>query len=255
MSNDVLSFSNVSYAYSAGPLVLKDISFHLGLGESLGIIGPNGGGKSTLLKLIAGLLKPSAGEVHLAPKQIAYVPQLAKFNSILPLSVREVVGLDGQNKTDISEAIKLVGLEGKETRLFPELSGGEKQRTLLARALSKKPQILLLDEPHSGLDSTGQDQLIGIIKNLQEQKNLALVIVDHNIAQVIEACDKILCLNKTSHWHDHKDMLSKNVLQNIYHCEFEHLLIHESEHAHEDHHLCHTHGHSHISPDKQGDDS
>jgi zinc transport system ATP-binding protein len=140
-----------------------------------------------------------------------------------------------QRKNSTGEVLKLVGLTGKEEKLFTQLSGGEKKRALLAMALIKGPELLLLDEPTAGLDSTGIDQLLELLANLQKRFLTGVVVVDHNINHILKHCDKILCLNQTFHWHDEKDYLTKGILESIYHCEFEHLLIHDEKELAEHH--------------------
>lgn len=273
--NHLIKATNISFLYEGNDsLTLKDISFELGLGQSLGILGPNGGGKSTLMKILSGILIPSSGELEISNykihgekdfpyKLISYIPQSSGLNLSLPIRAHEYLEFAAKSM-GIKEADKKikhfaakVGIDKKLNYLFKNMSGGEMQRVLLCKALLNHPQILLLDEPTKGLDSQGQDQLLGILKNIKEEHNTAVVIVDHNINQIIRHCDKVICLNKTSHWHDHKDLLTKNVLENIYHCEFEHLLIHEKESGessnHSDHHEFCDHDHSHHHPhDHQG---
>jgi zinc transport system ATP-binding protein len=261
----LLRADKISFSYQANQVILKDISFSLEKGEILGVLGPNGGGKSTLMKIIAGLLKPTAGEVFFAGKSVneyktypynffSYVPQTSELNASLPVKVSEYMdftfSLHKKNPTlnldnnTIDRLLELVGIAHKKNERISELSGGEKQRVLIARALIQKPLILLLDEPTKGLDSNGQDQLLGLLDKIRNQDKTAIMIVDHNINQIIRSCHKILCLNRSLHWHDHRDFLTKNVLENVYHCEFEHLLIHDKDEAHgHDHQFC-DHDHS-----------
>jgi zinc transport system ATP-binding protein len=265
----VISATHLSFKYpDRMDLAIKDISFSLNNGESLGILGPNGGGKSTLMKILSGLITNFTGELKLFQNTqnnktkfpydlISYVPQTTSINFSLPLKAIEYLEIAAKSmnlsdpSTLINSIAKDVGVFEKLNFQFKEMSGGEQQRVLLCKALLIKPQILLLDEPTKGLDSQGQDQLLQIIKNIKDKHSTAIVIVDHNINQIIRHCDKVLCLNKSSHWHDHKDLLTKNILENIYHCEFEHLLIHENEsitHTEKthDHQFC-DHDHNHES--------
>ncbi len=266
----ILQAEKICFAYHGNDPILKDISFSLEAGESLGILGPNGGGKSTLMKIVAGLLKPNSGKLlfdGIDSKQFksypfekfSYVPQNSELNTILPVKVFEYMNFakslyktHQQNTKSIDELLKLVGIFHKKNSLIASLSGGEKQRVLIARALINNPKLLLLDEPSKGLDSNGQDQLLAIIEKIKEQEKTAVIIIDHNITQIIRNCHKILCLNGNYHWHDHRDLLTKNILEDIYHCEFEHLLIHENDvrnlkepHTSETHTFCnHDHQHS-----------
>lgn len=243
----ILRAENLSFHYNGEQPILKDISFSLKSGESLGVLGPNGGGKSTLMKIIAGLLKADSGNLYFEEKKcsdypthpfhkFSYVPQNSELNTILPVKVSEYMDYasslySSENKLTSTndELLDLVGVLHKKDSLISKLSGGEKQRVLLARALINSPKLLLLDEPTKGLDSKGQDQLLAIIEKVKLQNKTAVMIVDHNINQIIRNCHKILCLNRTFHWHDHSDLLTKNILEDVYHCEFEHLLIHEND--------------------------
>jgi zinc transport system ATP-binding protein len=263
----ILKADKISFSYNGEGPTLKDISFSLFSGESLGVLGPNGGGKTTLMKIIVGLLRADSGELFFEGKAsndyknypfelFSYVPQNSELNTILPVKVSEYMefakSLHKKNNSlvDTDELLDLVGILHKKDSLISKLSGGEKQRVLLARALINRPKLLLLDEPTKGLDSKGRDQLLAIIEKIKTRDKTAVMIVDHNINQIIKNCHKILCLNRTYHWHDHRDMLTKNILEDVYHCEFEHLLIHENdltnntEQMDNDHHLFCDHDHS-----------
>lgn len=241
----VLEAKALGHFYHPQEMVLKNIHFRLGLGQSLGIIGPNGGGKSTLMKIIVGLIDPCEGELyvkgekvhkHHFPHQVfAYVPQASSIDSVLPLKVEDIIRLGlincpSQNEAfSMQDILKTVGLEGKGHYRFSTLSGGERQRTLVARALVKSPQIMALDEPTNGLDSAGEDLLLALLSKIQKEYKTSLVIVGHHIGQMAKFCDRILCLNRTHHWHDRKEMLTPKVIESIYHCEFEHSLIHRQQ--------------------------
>jgi len=256
MSHSVLRAEKLTFSYDGITPTLKDVSFNLHEGESLGVLGPNGGGKTTLMKIVVGLLSPQSGSLYFDGKKadkhnypyssFSYVPQHSELNSILPVKVSEYMGFAKAlyrhvTEKEIDELLDLVGILHKKESLIASLSGGEKQRVLIARALINSPKLLLLDEPTKGLDSSGQDQLLSIIEKIKQRDKTAVMIVDHNINQIIRHCHKILCLNRTFHWHDHRDLLTKNILEDVYHCEFEHLLIHEKDlqgpQSH-DHHFC-----------------
>ena len=264
-----LELKNVSFSYNFHQVVLNDISLQIDCGQTLGVVGPNGGGKSTLLKILSGQLRPSSGEIILDGHKIknqkelcqlvGVVPQARELNVLLPVTVKEFLLMEAnaqkipwQNCLDKVEKLSLTVLLGQQVRY---LSGGELQRLLIARALLKAPKLLILDEPGSGLDSQGQDTLLGLILELQKNKDHALAIVDHNLGQVIKLSTKLICLNKSFHWHDHTRALSKDILGQAYHCEFEHLALHDLIGELEPHHRCdpstdhnhhgHHHGHSH----------
>lgn len=275
VSSPILKADKICFSYNGDAPTLKDISFSLSAGESLGVLGPNGGGKSTLMKIISGLLKQDSGDLFFEGKnskdfkrypfeKFSYVPQNSELNTILPVKVYEYMefarSLFKDNTTDVNQLLELVGILHKKNALISALSGGEKQRVLLARALINKPKLLLLDEPSKGLDSNGQDQLLAIIEKIKGRDKTAVMIVDHNITQTIRNCHKILCLNGTYHWHDHRDLLTKNILEDVYHCEFEHLLIHENDlldktnHKKVDHHLYCDHDHGdQTNPSRHSD--
>lgn len=264
MNEIILRADKISYSYDGIEPILKDISFSLKRGESLGVLGPNGGGKSTLMKIIAGLLTPTSGTIFFNERPtsayngfpfhlFSYVAQVSELNPTMPVKVSEFMDFSLslykiKNPKLIDDLLELVGIAHKKNSLLSKLSGGEKQRVLIARAMIQKPQILLLDEPTKGLDSNGQDQLLSLIETIKKHDGTAVMIVDHNINQIIKSCQNILCLNRSSHWHDHKDFLTKNILEDIYHCEFEHLLIHEKDLGLENphnHHFC-NHDHNEV---------
>jgi zinc transport system ATP-binding protein len=258
----LLEVQNVHFSYSSAQSpskkVLHDISFKLHEGECLGILGPNGGGKSTLLKLLMGELVPQSGKItyHASSdvrpvkkhfwrpysRPFSYLPQKAQLNDLIPLTVYEFVKLgllhrdhppmDGSQEEHflIGDMLEKVGLSHLTRRSFRELSGGEKQRVLLAKAFIQGRSILILDEPHAALDRQGLDLSFSLIKGFMKEHKLGLILVDHNIPELIEHCHWVLCLNKTHHWHDKKGQLNQKILESIYHCEFEHLLLHEHQH-------------------------
>lgn len=268
-SDPILRADKITFSYDGVDPILKDISFTLHKGESLGVLGPNGGGKSTLMKTIAGLLRATSGKLYFDGKEISeygtypyhlfsYVPQTSELNPAMPVKVSEYMDFSLslhkiKNPHLCSELLDLVGIAHKKDTLLSKLSGGEKQRVLLARAMVQNPKILLLDEPTKGLDSKGQDQLLTLIESIKKRDNTAVMIVDHNINQIIRSCHNILCLNRQYHWHDHRDFLTKNILEDVYHCEFEHLLIHEKDLSAEGHdHAHHFCAHDHQQEQQQG---
>jgi zinc transport system ATP-binding protein len=258
----ILELKSVGFFYQKTP-ILKNISFTINQGETIGIVGPNGGGKTTLLKILAGLITPTEGEILIDQQQaklasfqklglLAYVPQQESLNHLLPLTVQEVLRLNPRQVLPVAEVLDLIGMAGKENEQVRHLSGGEKQRVLIGRAIGQQPQMLLLDEPSNGLDSKGQDQLFFLLNKLKKQFQTSLAIVDHNLAHIIPYSDKLICLNKTLHWHNQKELLTKDVLEEIYHCEFEHLLIHHTtpkmdslDHHHQE---CQHQGDHHLHP-------
>tara|TARA_R110000868_G_scaffold163614_7_gene395879 strand:+ start:2647 stop:3426 length:780 start_codon:yes stop_codon:yes gene_type:complete len=247
----MLSAKKISFSYPDAAPALKDISFTIERSQMLGIIGPNGGGKSTLLKLIVGLLPMQSGNLSfgdkaLADTALAYIPQIQELNDSLPMRVCDFLELVPKKASrSIDECLKRVGILDKKKDLMRELSGGQRQRALLARALRCSPEILILDEPTTGLDGQGQDQLMELLKSLQHNEKTTIVVVDHNLGQVLKHADKVLCLNKSHHWHESKELLTQNIIEDIYHCEFEHIRLHEAGSTFDDHHHECQHDHSH----------
>lgn len=253
MSRIRLEVKNLSFSYSRESEVLKDVSFSVGPGEILGILGPNGGGKSTLLKLIMGAIKPQRGEIsfidaegkRISRPAMSYIPQREAINLSYPMTVEELLKsarlpLGRVSDDEVAKALERVSFTKDPKQKVATLSGGEFQRILLAKAYLYKASLILMDEPTKGLDGVGQDKLLKLVQEFKSENQAAILLVDHNIAQVLRHGDRLLCLNKTFHWHNHKAAIEKGVLEDTYHCEFEHLMIHELkgnilEH---DHHHC-----------------
>jgi len=228
----LLSVQDLHFRYEANERLIEKLELELHEGELLGVIGPNGGGKSTLLKLIVGQLSPIQGQVHLlGNRPLAYLPQNQELNDLLPVSVSDLVemGLYAQQKNDDSmtalEALKLVEMDNKANHFVSNLSGGERQRVLIAKALIQRPEILIMDEPSKGLDKKSMDQLFTMLKDITRDIGTGIILVDHHIAHVTKISDKILCLGHQTHWHDQPELLDKKVLEHIYDCELELALL------------------------------
>ena len=232
MTNAV-EIKNIFVRYDENP-VLEDVSLCVPAGEFLGIIGPNGGGKTTLLKVMLGLVKPDSGSVQIFGSAISenhhfvsYVPQYSLFDLDYPISVLDVVltgrlnkkkmfGRYGKEDSEIAiQSLELVGLENHRDRLAGELSGGEKQRALIARALAKRPKILLLDEPTASIDAATGVNFYSILQSLNE--NMTIILVSHDIGAVSQNVNKIACLNKNLVFHDSKE-LTHDMIEAAYHC-------------------------------------
>ena len=226
-----LELTQVSFAYGDCP-VLEDVSLRIQSGEFWALIGPNGGGKSTLLKLALGLLRPDTGGIRIlgqSPKQahdrVGYVPQFATFRRDFPIDVRQVVRqgcLDGQNwwrpkrtsdRDAVSEALDQMGVADLVERPIGTLSGGQLQRVLIARALAARPALLLLDEPTAHVDSDAETSFFDLMADLRDR--MALVMVSHDVGLVSRHVDRIACLNKTLAWHGAVP-ISEGVLEQLY---------------------------------------
>lgn len=209
-----LDIRDLSFSYHAGTPILESVSFTVRDAALTCIIGPNGGGKSTLLRLVLGLLEPDQGSLHIfgsrphrACSWIGYVPQHTSVRPDFPITVREVVGMGcsgwhrigphrGGCCADIDRALEDAELTGHEARPFAELSGGQRQRALIARALAGKPRILLLDEPTSGVDPAFEKQFRDLILRLKQ--TLAVVVVSHDLTFISSDADQVIFIDRTA---------------------------------------------------------
>jgi zinc transport system ATP-binding protein len=173
-------------------------------------VGPNGAGKTTLLKVLLGLIAPDAGSVARRPNlRIGYVPQKLDLSPTLPLTAGRFLKLaDAVSHADIAETLKRVGASKVEATPLQSLSGGELQRVLLARALLRKPELLVLDEPVRGVDLVGQADLYDLIAGLRSEMGLGVVLVSHDLHLVMRATDEVLCLNGHVCCHGHPEAVS-----------------------------------------------
>ncbi|ODN30188.1 metal ABC transporter ATP-binding protein [Fervidobacterium thailandense] len=183
--------------------ILRDVSFNVTRGEFVGIIGPNGAGKSTLIRAILGQV-PYSGYVGIYGS-VGYVPQLPTFNREFPLTVYEFVKLPVRKERDwkekVEKALESVGMKEFGSKLVGQLSGGQFQRIALARAIVSQPDILLLDEPESGIDEMGKAKFYDLIDELRETRGVTIIMVSHDIGLIFKKCTTIMCLNKTLHCH------------------------------------------------------
>jgi len=218
MSNDqIIKVENLAFSYN-GENVLENVNLAINEQEFIWIVGPNGGGKTTLLKLLIGLLKPDSGSIDIlgqspqkARKYIGYMPQHVSLDEQFPIDVMDVVlmGLLGNGEpvgpyrssdTEAAlEALRQVGLYEKRSQPFSSLSGGQRRRLLIARALVGQPKILLLDEPTANLDSASEQELFKLLQELNSQ--LTIVLVSHDPAFVSEYVKRVVCVNR--HVHEH----------------------------------------------------
>jgi len=238
----IASVENLDFAFGES-LVLKHVTLDIEQGTTVGLIGPNGGGKTTLIRLLLGLLKPTRGQIRiagLAPRDavrrgdvIGYVPQSQRLPSSLPLSARQVVrlGLVGKAgmfrspaKDDLAfvdELMDLVGIRDLADTPVATLSGGQFQRVLIARALAPRPKLLLLDEPTTGIDRAGQQRFIESIQKLKQRLGLTVVFVSHDLRAVSAVSDRIACLNLTLHYHDVPEHLPSDLVYRMFACDLE----------------------------------
>ncbi|MCE7794244.1 metal ABC transporter ATP-binding protein [Salipaludibacillus sp. CUR1] len=257
-----VEIENLSFAYR-NQNVLEDISLKVPHGSFLGLVGPNGSGKSTLIKCVLGLLTPDKGEVKLngVPvkkfdkwSEIGFVSQKANsFNSGFPATVFEVVsmGLYGkvglfrflrkQHKEKVREAIAQVGMEKYAQANIGQLSGGQQQRVFIARALVSDPAILILDEPTVGVDAKSVNNFYTMLRELNNEKGMTLILVTHDIGAMSEYVTDVACLNKCLHFHGDKQVFEDNkeeMMTAMYGHEVN-LLEHNHDHGHHHHHHDH----------------
>ncbi|HEX8912598.1 MAG TPA: ABC transporter ATP-binding protein [Humisphaera sp.] len=257
----LVEISGLSFGYGS-QLVLEGIDLAVEQGTTLGLIGPNGGGKTTLMKLMLGLLTPTKGTIRIAglpPRQavrkgdlVGYLPQRPRPPSGFPATVRQVVrmGLAGKtgllrshSRDDLAFAdalIDRVGLAGKADEPVGSLSGGQLQRAYIARALAPRPKLLLLDEPTVGVDRAGQERFITFIQELKTELGLTLVFVSHDLRAVSAISDRIACLNCSLHYHDVPDHLPADLVYRMFACDLEAMGIRGG-------HVC-THGAQPVVP-------
>lgn len=197
MSEALIRLDSVAVSFNGQP-VLDDVQLSVQPGEIVTLIGPNGAGKTTLVRVVLGLLQPERGSVRRAPRlRIGYMPQKLHVDATLPLSVlrflRLVPGVDRQRAL---AALAEVGAEQVIDSPLQSISGGEMQRVLLARALLREPQLLVLDEPVQGVDVAGQAELYRLISRLRERHGCGVLMVSHDLHLVMSATDQVVCLNR-----------------------------------------------------------
>ncbi|RLJ59340.1 zinc transport system ATP-binding protein [Litoreibacter meonggei] len=194
--NALVDFNNVNLKYGAQK-VLEDVNISIAPGEIVTIVGPNGSGKSSLLRALIGALKPASGQISRAMGlRIGYVPQKLHIDPTLPMTVKRFLSLPVKiSDTDASEALRRAGVPDLGSRQMSNLSGGQFQRVLLARALLHKPQLLLLDEATQGLDQPGSAAFYHHIEKVRDELNCAVLMISHELHVVMSASDRVICLN------------------------------------------------------------
>lgn len=240
--NPLIDIQQLDFAYGQ-QLVLKQVTLPVCAGSALGIVGPNGGGKTTLLKLLLGQFRPTRGSIRidgLSPAQavargdlIGYLPQNYAINESFPLSARQVATLGLAGKTGplrrhapadlafVDHLLQRVGLGDVADQPVGLLSGGQRQRVLIARALAVRPRILLLDEPMTGIDRLGQQRFIEFLHGLKDELKLTLVLISHDLRAVAALADRIACLNVTLHYHDVPERLPAELVYRLFACDLE----------------------------------
>jgi zinc transport system ATP-binding protein len=176
--------------------LIRGISLELSKGEIVTLVGPNGSGKTTTAKVVLNILKPDEGKMIFNAKKVAYLPQAISIDWTLPIRVRDFMNLTSKlSDVEVTEALNLTGVENLISSDLRNLSGGEFQRVLLARAIARKPDLLVLDEPAQVVDFNGEISLYNLIKEISEQLECGILLISHDIHFVMAATDQVICLN------------------------------------------------------------
>ena len=258
MTQTIIETQNLNFSYNR-QLVLRGVNLSIHSGDFTAMIGPNGGGKTTLLKLMLGLLNADSGSIKIfdnPPKnvshRIGYVPQDIHINQNFPISSSDVVLMgkikpgrgwsrhSKEDRMDVLRALEQVGMEKYGDQRIDELSGGQKQRVFIARALVTKPDILLLDEPTASIDNKGQNELYALLKELNYK--ITIIVVSHDLMVISRYVKSVACVNQRLHYHGHAE-LTGEMIEMMYDCKIEetcpveliaHGLPHRVLHTHED---------------------
>lgn len=229
----IVEINNVSFAYN-GEIALQDVSLEIRQGDFMAMIGPNGGGKTTLLKLILGLLKPDKGSIRVTGKStqkaqasIGYVPQDVHINRSFPITALDVV-LMGKlepkkrlarktesNRMEAMAALQRLEMATLAEKKISELSGGQSQRVFIARALVSQPELLLLDEPTASIDTKGQAEFFELLKDLNRE--VTIVVVSHDLLAVSRYVKSVACVNRVLHYHNQAEITGE-MLETMYPC-------------------------------------
>jgi zinc transport system ATP-binding protein len=228
---NLIKFENVSIGY--GKEVFADsVNLAVDPNQFWGVLGPNGSGKTTFLKTLLNLIPPVSGQISLKNTLVfGYVPQSEKFDPIFPISVMELVSMGrysrvkpgrrlSKNDKDMIElSIEKIGLSNLRYRPFRSLSGGEKQRALLARSIAGEPDLLVLDEPTASVDIKGEAEIMELVKKIQTERSLAVIMVSHFLHTVSEYSDHLILIDKDAnifHAGEKSEVLKKESLDNLF---------------------------------------
>ncbi len=218
MSVTLLNAEHINFS-KRGKTILRDVSLQIHQQEIITLIGPNGAGKTSLIQILLGLLKANSGEVFRYPNlRTGYVPQKIHIPQVMPLRVCDFLSLSANtfSRTDKSIAryvpvvLKELDIESLHDSAMQGLSGGEMQRVLLVRALLKKPQLLVLDEPAAGMDVIGQQTLYNTVKTIRERHECGILMVSHDLHLVMASTDRVVCLNTHVCCTGHPDDVSEH---------------------------------------------
>ena len=194
-----------------GRQLLKNADLTLDQGKIVTLIGPNGAGKTTLVRSVLGLIKTDEGTIERASElRIGYMPQKLHLDASLPLNVERFLLLGGKPRADLAEIQQLTGIQKLRKTPMQLLSGGETQRVLLARALLRDPQLLVLDEPVQGVDVSGQSALYSLINEIRKERNCGVLLVSHDLHLVMATTDTVVCLNQHVCCQGHPDKVTND---------------------------------------------
>lgn len=247
-----IRFDETWFSYNSEPVV-RDINFSITPGEFAAILGPNGSGKTTLMKLALGLLKPTSGNVLLFGEpaesftdwhRVGYVPQRTQATeSRFPASVREIVSFGSysgfspfavfkrRDSTRVDESMELAGIHHLADRRVSDLSVGQQQRMLIARSLVRQPDLLVMDEPVAGVDAAGEEQFHSMIRRLNRELGITIVMVSHDIGAVMREATTCACINREIVFHGPVHQLDAQALSGLYGFPVD-VLMHDPEHTH-----------------------
>ena len=219
MARHLIEVNNLNFKYENN-LILDNVAFNVTKNENIGILGRNGGGKSTLIKIILGFLKPASGSIkyNIDRKKIGYLPQIREFDATFPISVYDLVisGLTDrknlfrrfnmQEKKSASDIMEEFGISELSGKLISEVSGGQLQRALIARALISNPELIILDEPESFLDKNFESKLYNKLKTL---KDSTVIIISHELDEIYKHIDSVLLVEKEAKFYKDKNTFMK----------------------------------------------
>ena len=240
MSNNILVKLKKAGLHQNGKWLVRDVSLQVEKGKIITLIGPNGSGKSTTAKIALGIYKKIEGEVEKYTTKVGYVPQKISIDWTLPIRVRDFMLLtENLNDDTVDEALSLTGVIHLKDKSLGNLSGGEFQRVLLARAISKKPELLVLDEPVQGVDYTGEIALYELIKKISDELNCGILLISHDLHTVMSATDYVVCLNghvccsgspiDVAENHEYKALFGEQASQILSRYEHKHDHVHTSK--------------------------
>jgi len=228
MKDEIIKYSNVSIGYG-NKVILDGINISIFQNDFVGLVGPNGSGKTTFLKTLLGNIKPLAGQIEKSDLTFGYVPQRDTVQPLLPYTVHDVVMMGrysllglfkNPSKIDeeiVNESLNRVGITSLRNLNYNSLSGGQKQRTLIARAMAVRPNILILDEPTNGLDTPSHHSVLNLVSDLHDENHLTILIVSHLLTDVANLVKKLMLFDRSSfQFGVIEDMLSEEKLGNMY---------------------------------------